>query len=83
MGLAPYDEPKYGKAIYDHLIDLKLDGTFRLNMEYFNYCTGLTMTGAKFDEVFGGSPRKPESKLGRCEMDLGRSHASCESDTAS
>ena len=73
MGLAPYGEPKYVKAIYEHLIDLKPDGTFRLNMEYFNYCTGLTMTGRKFDEIFGGAPRKPESKLGQREMDLARS----------
>ena len=73
MGLAPYGEPKYVKAIYEHLIDLKPDGTFRLNMDYFNYCTGLTMTGRKFDEVFGGPPRKPESKLGQREMDLARS----------
>lgn len=73
MGLAPYGEPKYVKAIYEHLIDLKPDGTFRLNMDYFNYCTGLTMTGARFDEVFGGPPRKPESKLGQREMDLARS----------
>ena len=73
MGLAPYGEPKYVKAIYDHLLDLKADGTFRLNMEYFNYCTGLTMTGDKFDRVFGGPPRKPESKLTQREMDLARS----------
>ncbi|MGZ9203798.1 MAG: carbamoyltransferase family protein [Nitrospira sp.] len=73
MGLAPYGEPKYVKAIYEHLLDLKPDGTFRLNMEYFNYCTGLTMTGGKFDEVFGGPPRKPESKLTQREMDLARS----------
>ena len=73
MGLAPYGEPKYVKAIYERLIDLKPDGTFRLNMDYFNYCTGLTMTGRKFDEVFGGPPRKPESKLGQREMDLARS----------
>ncbi len=73
MGLAPYGEPKYVKAIYDHLIDLKPDGTFRLNMEYFNYCTGLTMTGRKFDQVFGGPPRKPESQLTQREMDLARS----------
>ena len=73
MGLAPYGEPKYVKAIYEHLIDLKPDGTFRLNMDYFNYCTGLTMTGGRFDEVFGGPPRKPESKLGQREMDLARS----------
>ncbi len=73
MGLAPYGEPKYVKNIYDHLLDLKPDGTFRLNMEYFNYCTGLTMTSRKFDEVFGGPPRKPESKLTQREMDLARS----------
>jgi carbamoyltransferase len=73
MGLAPYGEPKYAKAIFEHLIDVKPDGTFRLNMEFFNYCTGLTMTGRKFDEVFGGPPRKPESKLGQREMDLARS----------
>src|SRR5262249_12845964 len=73
LGLAPYGEPKYVKAIFEHLIDLKPDGTFRLNMEYFNYCTGLTMTGRKFDELFGGPPRNPESKLGQREMDLARS----------
>ena len=73
MGLAPYGEPKFVKAIYDHLIDLKPDGTFRLNMDYFNYCTGLTMTGDQFDEVFGGPPRKPESQLTQREMDLARS----------
>ncbi|MBL8052315.1 MAG: hypothetical protein JNK03_03015, partial [Nitrospira sp.] len=73
MGLAPYGEPKYVKQIYDHLLDFKPDGTFRLNMEYFNYCTGLTMTGNKFDEVFGGPPRKPESTLTQREMDLARS----------
>jgi carbamoyltransferase len=73
MGLAPYGEPKYVKAIYDHLLDLKPDGTFRLNMEYFNYCTGLTMTGSKFDTLLGGPPRKPESKLTQREMDLARS----------
>lgn len=73
MGLAPYGEPKYVKAIYEHLVDLKPDGTFRLNMDYFNYCTGLTMTGDKFDELFGGPPRKPESKLTQREMDLARS----------
>lgn len=73
MGLAPYGEPKYVKAIYDHLLDLKPDGTFRLNMDYFNYCTGLTMTGNKFHDVFGGPPRKPESRLTQREMDLARS----------
>ncbi len=73
MGLAPYGEPKYVKSIYEHLLDLKPDGTFRMNMEYFNYCTGLTMTSRKFDEVFGGPPRQPESKLSQREMDLARS----------
>jgi carbamoyltransferase len=70
MGLAPYGEPKYVKPIYDHLLDLKPDGTFRLNMDFFNYCTGLTMTGSKFDALLGGPPRKPESKLTQREMDL-------------
>ena len=73
MGLAPYGQPKYVKGIYDHLLDLKPDGTFRMNMDFFNYCTGLTMTNAKFDDLFGGPPRKPESKLGQREMDLARS----------
>lgn len=73
MGLAPYGEPKFVKHIYDHLLDLKPDGSFRMNMEYFNYCQGLTMTSAKFDEVFGGPPRKPESTLTQREMDLARS----------
>lgn len=73
MGLAPYGEPKYVQAIYDHLIDLKPDGTFRLNMDYFNYCTGLTMTNQKFDALFGGPPREPETLLTQKEMDLARS----------
>lgn len=73
MGLAPYGEPKYVKAIYDHLLDLKSDGTFRMNMDYFNYCTGLTMTSRKFDALFGGPPREPEGKLTQREMDLARS----------
>jgi carbamoyltransferase len=73
MGLAPYGQPKYVKVIYDHLFDLKADGTFRLNMEYFNYCTGLTMTTSKFDGLFGGPPRKPETPLTQREMDLARS----------
>jgi carbamoyltransferase len=73
MGLAPYGEPKYVKAIYDHLLDLKPDGTFHLNIDYFDYCTGLTMTGRKFDALFGGPPRKPESPLTQREMDLARS----------
>ena len=73
MGLAPYGKPKYVQAIYDHLIDLKEDGTFRLKIDYFNYCTGLTMTNGKFDDLFGGPARKPESKLTQRDMDLARS----------
>ena len=73
MGLAPYGEPTYVKAIYDHLFDLRPDGTFRLNMEYFDYCTGLRMTSRRFDDLFGGPPRTPESPLTQREMDLARS----------
>ena len=73
MGLAPYGEPKYVQTIYDHLLDLKPDGTFRLNMDYFNYCTGLTMTNARFHALFGGPPRPPESLLRQQDMDLARS----------
>jgi len=70
MGLAPYGEPKYKNLIYDHLIDVKADGSFMINMDYFNYCAGLTMTNSKFHKLFGGLPRKPESKLTQKEMDL-------------
>jgi carbamoyltransferase len=73
MGLAPYGKPLYVKAIYDNLIDLKEDGTFRLKIDYFNYCTGLTMTNGKFDDLFGGPPRKPETLLTQRDMDLARS----------
>src|SRR5215510_14475419 len=73
MGLAPYGEPKYVQAIYDHLLDLKPDGTFRLNMDYFDYCTGLAMTNKRFDELFGAPPRQPESRLTQREMDMARS----------
>src|SRR5262245_9417617 len=73
MGLAPYGEPKYVDVIRDKLIDLKDDGTFRLDMQYFNYCTGLTMTNAKFAELFGGPARKAESKLSQREMDIAAS----------
>ena len=73
MGLAPYGEPKYVQAIYDNLLDLKVDGTFRLNMECFNYCTGLTMTNGKFETLFGGPARRPESLLTQRDMDLARS----------
>lgn len=73
MGLAPYGEPKYVKTILDHLIDLKEDGSFKMNMEYFNYCSGLTMTNKSFEELFEGPPRKPESRLTQREMDIARS----------
>lgn len=73
MGLAPYGEPKYKDLIMSELIDLKPDGSFKLNMEYFNYCVGLTMTNNKFHRLFGGPPRKAESKLTQKEMDLARS----------
>lgn len=73
MGLAPYGEPKYVKPILEHLLDIKADGTFRLNMEYLDYCTGLRMTNEKFDALFGGPPREPESVLTQREMDLARS----------
>jgi carbamoyltransferase len=73
MGLAPYGKPRYLQAILDHLIDLKPDGTFRLNMEFFNYCTGLTMTNGRFETLFDGPPRRPESPLSQREMDLARS----------
>lgn len=73
MGLAPYGEPKYAKVIKDHLIDIKEDGSFALDMSYFNYCVGLTMTNEKFDTLFGGPPRKQESILTQREMDLAAS----------
>lgn len=73
MGLAPYGEPRYAKAIFDHLLDVKPDGTFRLNTQYFDYVTGLTMTNERFDALFGGPPRRPESPLTQREMDLAAS----------
>src|SRR3990170_483089 len=73
MGLAPYGEPKYKDLILKELIDVKEDGSFKLNMKYFNYCAGLTMTNGKFDKIFGGPPRKSESTLTQREMDLARS----------
>ncbi len=73
MGLAPYGRPKYVQLILDELMDLREDGSFRLNMKYFNYCQGLTMTSKAFDKLFGGPPRKPESELTQREMDLARS----------
>ena len=73
MGLAPYGEPAYVDQIKSNLIDIKDDGTFRLNMEYFNYATGLTMTSARFHDLFGGPPREAESEITQREMDLARS----------
>lgn len=73
MGLAPYGDPVYVDLIYEKLIDLKEDGSFRLNMEYFNYCTGFTMTNEKFDKLFGRGPRKQESEITQLDMDLARS----------
>jgi len=73
MGLAPYGEPKYVDLILRELIDLKEDGSFKLNMKYFNYCAGLTMTNKRFDRLFGGPPRRPETKITQKEMDLAKS----------
>jgi len=73
MGLAPYGEPKYVDRILEHLIDLKDDGTFRLNMDYFNYATGLTMTNQRFADLFGGPARTAETTISRKEMDIARS----------
>ena len=73
MGLAPYGEPRYADLIRDNLIDLKEDGSFRLNQAYFNYCTGLTMTDGRFDALFGGPPRRPDEPLTHRHMDLAAS----------
>lgn len=73
MGLAPYGEPKYAQRILDHLIDLKTDGSFRLDLSYFNYCTGLTMTSARFHDLFGAPPRPAESMLTQKHMDIAAS----------
>ena len=73
MGLAPYGEPRYAQTIFDDLIDLKPDGTFRLNLDYFDYCTGLTMTNRRFDERFGGPPRKPSEPVTQRHMNLAAS----------
>lgn len=73
MGLAPYGSPKYVEKIFSHLIDLKTDGSFRLDQSYFNYCTGLTMTSHKFHDLFGGSPRKADEPLTQHHMDLAAS----------
>ena len=73
MGLAPYGEPKYAQRILDHLIDLKTDGSFRLDLSYFNYCTGLTMTSTRFHDLFGAPPRPAESRLTQKHMDIAAS----------
>ena len=73
MGLAPYGEPKYVDLILENLLDLKEDGTFRLNMRYFNYATGLTMTNKRFADLFGSPAREPEAELTQREMDIARS----------
>lgn len=73
MGLAPYGTPVYKQLILEHLMDLKLDGSFRLDMSYFNYCQGLTMTSARLHKLFGAPPRKPESEVTQREMDIAAS----------
>ena len=73
MGLAPYGEPKFAQKIFDTLIDLKPDGSFRLDLDYFDYCTGLTMTNDRFDALFGGPARKPDQLLTQHHMDLAAS----------
>ena len=73
MGLAPYGEPRFEKLIREHLIDLREDGSYRLDLDYFNYCQGLTMTGPKFHALFGAPPRSPESQLEQRHMDLAAS----------
>jgi len=73
MGLAPYGEPKFVETIKDHLLEIRDDGSVKLNQDYFNYSQGLRMTNGAFDKLFGGPPRKPESHIGQREMDLARS----------
>ena len=73
MGLAPYGHPCYVQTIRDHIMDLKADGSFRLDLSYFDYCTGLTMTNEKFHRLFGDPPRKPEDRVTQKEMDLAAS----------
>lgn len=73
MGLAPYGEPKYKDLMLSELMDLKEDGSFKLNMKYFNYCAGLTMTNHNFEKLLGGPPRRRESRLTQRDMDLARS----------
>lgn len=73
MGLAPYGEPRYVDLIREHLVDIREDGSFRMDMSYFNYCQGLTMTSAKFHRLFGRPPRKPETPISQLDMDLAAS----------
>ncbi|MGH6850489.1 MAG: carbamoyltransferase family protein [Methylocella sp.] len=73
MGLAPYGKPAYAKAIFEHLIDVKPDGSFRLNLDYFSFCTGLTMTDHRFDDLFGGPPRRADQLVEQRHMDLAAS----------
>lgn len=73
MGLAPYGTPHYADVIRRHLIDVKPDGSFRLDMAYFDYCTGLRMTNKRFDALFGGPPRQPDEQLTQRHMDLAAS----------
>jgi carbamoyltransferase len=73
MGLSPYGRPKFAHIIFDELVDVKPDGSFRLNLDYFDYCTGWTMTNSKFDDLFGGPPRKPDEMLEQRHMDLAAS----------
>ena len=73
MGLAPYGEPRYAQLIRDHLIHLREDGSFWLDMRYFNYCQGLTMTNDRFHRLFGGPPREPDSPPTQRDMDLAAS----------
>jgi carbamoyltransferase len=81
MGLAPYGSPRFVSTIRDHLIDVKEDGSFRLNLDYFNYCTGLTMTNSRFHGLFGGPPRKPEALLEQRHMDIAASVQAVVEDT--
>jgi len=73
MGLAPYGEPRFARCILDHLVDLKADGSFRLDLDYFDYCAGLRMTSARFQNLFGGPPRKPNEPLTQRHMDIAAS----------
>ena len=73
MGLAPYGRPRYAQKIKDHLIDIRPDGSYRLNLEYFGYVDGMTMTNARFEELFGGPGRKPEARITRRDMDMAAS----------